>query len=411
MLSILMLERNIQSMNKIKWCQNKLPKNEDSYLHLLNPKDLTKVHTFHESFPQYKETPLISLNQLATNIKVGNIFIKDESFRFGLNAFKVLGGSYAIGQYIAHKLEKDISHLPYSILTSDELRNSLGPITFFTATDGNHGRGVAWSANKLGQQSVVYMPMGTTQTRLNHLLKEGSPATIESCNYDDCVRKAQIEASKITNAVIVQDTAWEGYEEIPTWIMQGYTTMAMEASEQLDDFQCTPTHIFIQAGVGSLAASIQGYFTNKYKDKAPKVIVVESDVAACLYESALACDGNPKIVDGDMLTLMNGLACGEPCTIGWDILKNHAHTFIACPDWVTKLGMRLLAKPLDGDSSIVSGESGAVTTGLLYTIMTNPEYESLRALLELNESSHVLLFSTEGDTDPEQYKKCVYGVD
>lgn len=395
-------------MEKILWVKNQMPKTDDKYLNTMSLEEVKKARNFHESFPQYSKTPLVSLTQMAKYLHIGNIFIKDESYRFGLNAFKVLGGSYAMARYIAKETHKDVSQLPYNILVSDELRKEFGQATFFTATDGNHGRGVAWAANKLNQKAVVFMPKGTTITRLDNIKKENAIATIEEANYDECVRMAAA-ASKTKNGVVVQDTAWAGYEEIPTWIMEGYGTMAMEADEQLKDYHCDrPTHIFIQAGVGSLAGGVQGYFSNIYKDNPPKVIVVEADVADCLYKGALAKDGEMRIVDGDMQTIMAGLACGEPNTISWDILKNHTDTFVSCPDWVAVKGMRMLAAPLKGDIPVVSGESGAVTLGLLAAIMTMDEYKELKNTLALDENSKVLLFSTEGDTDPERYKSIVW---
>lgn len=396
-------------MEQIKWIANTLPKTDDKNLTYLSLEFSRKVRAFHESFPQYSRTPLTKLDHMADYLGLKNVFVKDESYRFGLNAFKVLGGSYAIAKYISQKTGKDISELPYSVLTSDELKKDLGTVTFYTATDGNHGRGVAWMANRIHQPCVIHMPLGTTQTRLNHVLAEHASATIEPFNYDDCVRKAAAEAEADKNGIIVQDTAWDGYEEIPTWIMQGYGTMAYEADEQMEEYGCErPTHIFIQAGVGSLAGAVQGYFANRYKDNEPKVIVAEASVASCLFKSASAGDGNIRTVGGDMLTLMNGLACGEPSTIAWDILRNHVHTFVSCPDWVTAKGMRLLAAPFKGDVPITAGESGAVTMGLLYNIMKNDAYRELRKALELDENSRVLLFITEGDTDPDRYKSIVW---
>ena len=396
-------------MEQIKWVANILPKTEDKNLAYLSPDISKKVRTFHESFPQYNRTPLAKLDHMAEYLGLKNVFVKDESYRFGLNAFKVLGGSYAIAKYIAQKTGKDVSDLPYSVLTSDELKKELGSITFYTATDGNHGRSVAWTCNRLHQPCVIHMPFGTTQTRLNHVLAEHATATIEELNYDDCVRKAAAEANDDPNGVIIQDTAWDGYEEIPTWIMQGYSTMAYEADEQMEGYGCDrPTHIFVQAGVGSLAGAIQGYFANRYKGNEPKVVVVEASVAACLFKSAYAGDGNVRFVDGEMLTLMNGLACGEPSTISWDILRNHVHTFVSCPDWVTAKGMRLLAAPIKGDVPVTAGESGAVTMGLLYNIMKNDDYKKLREELELDADSKVLMFVTEGDTDPDRYKSIVW---
>lgn len=397
-------------MDQIKWAVNNMPKTEDSNLKLMELSEVRKARDFHESFPQYSVTPLTKLDHMAEYLGLGEVYIKDESYRFGLNAFKVLGGSFAMARYIAKQIGKDVSELPYEVLTSEELRNEFGQATFFTATDGNHGRGVAWAANRLGQKAVILMPKGSTQTRLNNILAEGAQATIEEYNYDECVRMANAMAEKTEHGVMVQDTAWDGYEEIPSWIMQGYGTMAMEADEQLHDYGCgCPTHIFIQAGVGSVAGAVQGYFANRYPQNPPKVVVVEADAAACLYKGACAGDGNIRIVDGDMVTIMAGLACGEPNTISWDILKNHVDTFIATTDWAAAKGMRMLAAPIKGDQPVTSGESGAAGFGTLAAIMTMDEYQPLREHLGLDENSKVLLFSTEGDTDPERYESIVWG--
>lgn len=396
-------------MDSIKWAVNQMPKTDDSQLPVMALTEIKKARTFHESFPQYTETPLARLDQMAAYLGVKEVYVKDESYRFGLNAFKVLGGSFAMARYIAKETGKDVSELPYAVLTSDKLREEFGQATFFTATDGNHGRGVAWAANRLGQKAVVHMPKGTTQTRLENIRKEGALVDITDMNYDDCVRLAAKEASETERGVVVQDTAWDGYEEIPAWIMQGYGTMAMEASEQLKAAGCDrPTHVFVQAGVGSLAGAVVGYFTNLYPDNPPVFVVVEADVAACLYKGAAAGDGAPRIVDGDMQTIMAGLACGEPNTISWDILKNHVKVFIAAPDWVAARGMRMLSAPIKGDPQVTSGESGAAPFGALASMMTMDEYRDLKDAIGLDENSKVLLFSTEGDTDPERYKNIVW---
>ena len=397
-------------METIKWAVNEMPKTDDSQLQVMSLENVAKARAFHESFPQYSVTPLAKLDHMAAYLGLKEVYVKDESYRFGLNAFKVLGGSFAMARYIAKQTGKDVSELPYNVLTSDELRNEFGQATFFTATDGNHGRGVAWAANKLGQKSVVLMPKGSTQTRLNNILKEGAKATIEEENYDECVRMANAMAEKTENGVMVQDTAWDGYEEIPAWIMQGYGSMAGEAAEQLREVSVNrPTHVFVQAGVGSLAGAVVGYFTNLYPENPPKFVVMEAGAAACLYKGAVAGDGDPRIVGGDLQTIMAGLACGEPNIIGWDILRNHVSAFVSCPDWVAAKGMRMLAAPVKGDPKVISGESGAVGMGVISTIMENDEYKELRDALELNRDSKVLMFSTEGDTDPDKYKKIVWG--
>ena len=393
----------------IKWAVNHMPKTDDKSLSLMSLEEAEKARAFHKSFPQYDRTPLTALEHMAEFLGLGRLYVKDESYRFGLNAFKVLGGSYAMARFIAKETGRDVSELPYSVLTSEELKKEFGQATFFTATDGNHGRGVAWAANRLGQRAVVHMPKGTTRARLENIAREGAQVDIQELNYDDCVRLAAREAAETPRGVIVQDTAWEGYEEIPSWIMEGYGTMAMEAGEQLMEAgEQRPTHVFVQAGVGSLAGAVVGYFANLYADNPPIFVVVEAQAADCLYQGAKAGDGAIRTVGGDMETIMAGLACGEPNTISWDILKNHVKVFISLPDWAAAQGMRMLAAPIKGDAPITSGESGAAPFGALAAIMTMEEYADLKAAIGLDETSRVLVFSTEGDTDPERYKNIVW---
>lgn len=393
---------------KILWKSNNMKVEEKADLDFLSEKQIEKAKKFHRTFPQYTKTPLVSLENLSKRLGLGGIYIKDESYRFGLNAFKVLGASYAMSKYLAQRLSIDISELDYEKLISEEIRKQLGEITFVTATDGNHGRGVAWTASQLKQKSVVYMPKGSSLTRLENIRKEGAEASIMDMNYDDAVRLAAENARKY-GWVVVQDTAWEGYEDIPSWIMQGYGTMAVEALEQLNSSGIEkPTHIFVQAGVGSFAAAVQGYFASIFKDDCPTTVIVEADEAACLYKSAIQGDGKPQIVTGDMPTIMAGLACGEPNIIAWQVLKSYSSIFVACPDWVAAKGMRILGNPLKGDDRVISGESGAVTLGLVAAIMTRDELKDLREALKLDENSRVLLFSTEGDTDPDMYRSIVW---
>ena len=396
------------SSTKLKWTLNNITKSDDTQIQNMSVDEMEKASNFHKSFPQYEATPLTRLSELARYLGLRRLYVKDESYRFGLNAFKVLGGSYAIARYMAQQLHKDVSEIPYNVLTSAKLKEEFGQATFFTATDGNHGRGIAWAANKLGQKCVVRMPKGTTQTRLQNIAKENAEVTIEDLNYDDCVRMAAKEAENTEHGIMVQDTAWEGYEEIPTWIMQGYGTLAMEADQQLAQDGCRPTHIFIQAGVGSLAGAVVGYFTNRFEENPPVMVVVEANAADCLYRSAIQGDGSRVDVTGEMLTIMAGLACGEANTVSWDILRNHADAFVSCPDWVSANGSRIYAAPLKGDRQVISGESGSVTMGLVHALMTKPEYQELKDALKLNAESEVLLVSSEGDTDPERYHEITW---
>ena len=390
---------------EIKWAMNHMPKTEDKNLPIMAVEEVKKARAFHESFPQYEVTPLAEGKHMAAYLGLNRVAVKDESYRFGLNAFKVLGGSYAIARYIAKETGRDVSQMPYSVLTSEELKEEFGQATFFSATDGNHGRGVAWAANRLGQKCVIRMPVGSTENRRQNIENEGAECTIETVNYDDCVRMVAAEAQKAERGVVIQDTAWEGYEEIPSWIMQGYSTMADEADGQMGE---RPTHVFVQAGVGSLAGGVVGYFANKYKENPPIMVVVEAEPAACLYKGAAAGDGEIRIVDGEMPTIMAGLCCGEPNITSWDILKNHAAAFLAVNDDVARRGMRMLAAPMKGDPQVISGESGAAGFGALATIMLEEAYADLRRELKLDETSRVLLFSTEGDTDPDRYKTIVW---
>ena len=384
--------------DKIQWASNTMPKSDDKHLGIMSLDHVKKARAFHQSFPQYTVTPLARLDGQAARLGLSNLCVKDESYRFGLNAFKVLGGSFAMANYIADETGKDVAECTFDYLTSDQLAKDFGQATFFTATDGNHGRGVAWAANKLGQKAVVHMPKGSTKPRFDNIAAEGATVTIEEVNYDECVRMAAAEADACERGVIVQDTAWEGYG-----------TMASEAAEQLREMAINrPTHVFVQAGVGSLAGAVVGYFTNLYPDNPPTFVVVECAPAACLYKGAAAGDGDPRIVDGDMPSIMAGLCCGEPNILGWDILRNHATAFVSCPDWVTARGMRTLGAPEKGDPRVISGESGAVTTGLVETLMLDPEYAELKELIGLDKTSSVLCFSTEGDTDPDQYRRIVW---
>ena len=363
-----------------------------------------QARKFHSSFPGYAPTPLNKLKNAAAKLGLGGIWVKDESFRFDLNAFKVLGGGFAIGNYMAKQLGTDIESVSYDSLTSDGARKKLGDVTFITATDGNHGRGVAWMANKLQQKCVVYMPKGTAGERLENIRALGADASIKELNYDQCVQLAYEQAEK-NGWVLTQDTAWDGYTAIPSDIMQGYTTIADEISEQIPEM---PTHIILQAGVGSFASAILGYFAAKYGENRPKCIILEPNAADCIYRSAEADDGRIRIVEGDMPTIMAGLACGQPSTISYDIIRAYADAYVSCPDYVSALGMRMLGNPMGDDARIVSGESGAAGMGLIYEIMKNPALAELKTALSFDENARVLLISTEGDTDKENYRRIVW---
>lgn len=366
-----------------------------------------RVRAFHSTFKEYSPTPLVNLPGLAAELRLGNFFVKDESKRFGLNAFKVLGASYAMGSFVAQRLGEGMSGMTRQRLCSADVKNKTGEITFITTTDGNHGRGLAWTARELGYKAKVYMPRGSEQIRVDNIRAEGAECRVTELNYDEAVRMSWQEAQKY-GYVMVQDTAWHGYEEIPTWIMQGYMTLAVEALEQMRAAGTLPTHCFLQAGVGSFAGAVAGYLCASLGDDAPMFIIVEPHQADCIYKSAVAGDGAPRSVGGDLSTLMAGLACGEPNTVSWGVLRDYATAYASCPDYIAANGMRILAAPRHGDPVVVSGESGAVTTGMAHWLMQSPDALAQRRALGLGADSSVLVISTEGDTAPDVYKKVVW---
>ena len=364
------------------------------------------VRRFHQSFPDYEPTPLARLDHIATMLGVANIWVKDESYRFGLNAFKVLGAVHGLAYLVAHGLGKDVQELSFDLLNARSTKERLAETTFVTATDGNHGRAVAWGAQQLGCNAVVYLPKGASAARYEAIKSHGAQVSIIEGNYDDAVQLAAEHAQK-HGWILVQDTAREGYEEIPAKIMQGYLTILHEALEQLEGE--IPTHVFVQCGVGSLAAATQAYLFELFGDKRPLFAVVEPTRAACYYQSMSTPDRRPRKIRGDFDTIMAGLACGEPSTLAWKILRDYADVFVACPDYVAVKGMRILGNPLRGDDRVISGESGAVTLGLLAVVLGQASCRHIAEALRLDETSKVLLLSTEGDTDPPMYRKIVWG--
>lgn len=366
-----------------------------------------KVQGFHRQLPGYQPTNLVRLSRLARSWGVKDVIIKDESTRFGLKAFKVLGGSYAVAYLMCEKLGLRLDEVDFAILVSDELHQRLGQITLTTATDGNHGRSIAWAAEQLGQQAVVYMPKGAARARVENIRSHGAAVEVTDLNYDDTVRLA-CRMARDKGWYVIQDTAWEGYTEVPLRIMQGYMTMCVEAVDQMARKLTRPTHVFVQAGVGSLSGAVVGYLVNKFRDRPPKFIIMEPNKAACILASAVAGDGRPHAVTGNLETIMVGLACGEPNPIGWEILRDFPCGYVSCDNFVAANGTRILANPLAGDTRVEAGESGSVGIGLLDLIANNAPFEPLKQALEIGPDSTLLFFNTEGATDPENYREIVW---
>lgn len=392
----------------LKWALNQC-KNPDLSLcqELFSPEVARKARRFHRQIPGFKMSPLLALPGLAQMFGVGGLWVKDESVRLQLNSFKVLGGSYAVYRYLKSLLKAD-EELTYAELTSAEIKQKLGKITFATATDGNHGRGIAWAAQKLGHDCIVYVHAETSKPRIDAIRSYGATVKIIAGNYDDAVRQIIADA-KENGWAVISDTSWDGYTEIPTWIMQGYTTMMAEIQEQFAGQGITrPTHVFVQAGVGALAASVIGYYHALFPGDAPICVVVEPETADCLYQSATINDGNPHNIEGELDTIMAGLACGEPSPVAWKILKQTAKCFVTCPDYIAAKGMRIYATPLAGDPFIVSGESGAVTLGALISILRENGVSELRDYLRINQDSQILFINTEGNTDPAHFRQIIW---
>lgn len=367
-----------------------------------------RVRHFHQSFPEYSVTPLVKLEVLAEELGVQSIYVKDESYRFGLNAFKVLGGSYAIAREIGRLLGLKEEELTLDRLLASDVKERLGTLNFVTATDGNHGRGVAWTAQRLGHRAVVFMPKGTAAERLENIRRLGAEASITNVNYDDTVRLARAYAAE-HKGIVVQDTSWEGYDEVPLHIMQGYTTMGSEIVEQLQAYgNIKPTHVFLQAGVGAMAGAMTGFIADYYKERRPLITIVESNQADCIYRTALANDGQLHTVGGALDSIMAGLCCGEPCSLGWRQLAAYADNFVAMPDRAAALGMRVLGSPMGSDAAVVAGESGAAGFGLAMAALWEQDLAELKRSLQLDAKSVILCISTEGATDVANYRRIMW---
>lgn len=395
----------------LKWLRHKQTDKPDpsNALAQLNPRAVTPVaRQFHRQLEGYRMSPLKSLPGLAALLGLGGIWVKDESQRLSLNSFKVLGGSFALYQFLRHRLGIHDRELTLSELKSDSVRKQLGKLCFATATDGNHGRGVAWAAMELGFDCVVYVHERTSKPRIRAIEAYGACVNIIPGTYDDAVRQITKDAAKY-GWQIISDTSWEGYEDVPCWVMQGYTTLMAEVQQQLGAQGIVqPTHIWVQAGVGALAASVIGYYQGLFGEERPVTIVVEPDKAECLFESATQADGRPHSVGGNLDTIMAGLACGDPSPLAWDILNHHTDFFLSCPDFVAAKGMRVYGVPVAGDPFIVSGESGAVTLGALMFAAECPSLAELKQQLKLDSQSQVLLINTEGNTDPDLFRRVVW---
>lgn len=349
------------------------------------------------TWPGYAPTPLVSLSTLAERLGVASIRYKDESGRFGLGSFKALGGAYAVFRLLATELRRRDGSVDEAALAAGRLKQAARDVTVCCATDGNHGRSVAWGARMFGARAVIFIHATVSERRADAIRSYGADVVRTAGNYDDSVR----EADRIAAAngwFVVSDTSYPGYTEVPRDVMQGYAVMV---AESLGALNAPPTHVFIQGGVGGLAAAVIAHLWEAYGADTPTVVIVEPDKAACLYESAQA--GKPTVVTGDLDTIMAGMACGEPSVIAWPFLESGASAFMAISDETALAAMRLLASGAAG-ATIVGGESGVAGLAGLIVAAGQSDW---RQALGLDGTSRVLLFGSEGDTDPELYARIV----
>ena len=347
----------------------------------------------------YAVTPLHSLPALAQAMGVASVHYKDEGSRFGLGSFKALGGAYAVARLLCRELGAQLGRtLTTQDLLTPELRALCGGITVTCATDGNHGRSVAWGAQLFGCQCVIYIHATVSEGRKEAIAQYGAQVVRTAGNYDDAVRQADLDAKQYGRFVI-SATSYPGYMEVPRAVMQGYQLMVEEAAQQLPE---RPTHIFVQAGVGGLAAAVCGYFWERDAGDRPIYVVVEPDKADCLTQSAKA--GQLTAVTGDIDTLMAGLACGEVSHLAWEILEKGTDAFCVIPDDAAVAAMRLLAHPLGNDPVIVAGESAVA--GVAAAIAAS-QSDAARQTLGLNADSRILFFGSEAATDPALYEQLV----
>ncbi|WP_421723790.1 diaminopropionate ammonia-lyase [Bauldia sp.] len=354
------------------------------------------------SWPGYEPTPLIWLEPLAEQLGVEALYLKDESERFGLKSFKALGGAYAVYRVLAEVVERAEGRRPTAAeIASGEYSDLTSKVTVTCATDGNHGRSVAWGAKTFGCACTIVVHQTVSDARADAIAAFGADVVRSRGNYDDSVREAA-EAAAENDWIVVSDTSYPGYLDIPRDVMSGYSVMVGEALRQLAEAgKPPPTHVFVQGGVGGLAAAVTSKLWERLGAACPKIVVVEPETAACLFVSAEA--GSPTVFKGDLETIMAGLSCGEVSILAWRILDPGAAGFMTVSDAAAAEAMRLMASG-DAGHPVVCGESGvAGLAGLLCLA----DHKDWRDAIGLGEAARVLLIGSEGDTDPDAYFRIV----
>ena len=354
------------------------------------------------SWPGYAPTPLHALPGLARELGIGQLFYKDERSRFGLGSFKALGGAYAVANVLRHKVRaaRGLPQVSSKELLSGAFADIVSAATVTCATDGNHGRSVAWGAQLFGCRCVIFVHEHVSQGRRDAIAYYGAEVREVKGNYDDAVRHAAATAAA-QGWTVVSDTSYPGYRDIPLDVMHGYGVMASEIAQQMIGAE-PPTHALVQAGVGALAGAVCANFWLHWGARRPRFVAVEPTRADCVYRSLEA--GQPVVVGGALDTVMAGLACGEVSELAWDILRGGAYGALAVDDAYALDAMRRLARPTAGDPPIVAGETGGVGLAALLAARDHPQ---IAQQLGLNAQARVLLIGSEGDTDPLIYREVV----
>ncbi|MFY0309826.1 diaminopropionate ammonia-lyase [Leisingera sp. D0M16] len=379
------------------------PKSGEAAYSVLSEQDFANAQAEITAWEGYEETPLVSLAGLASQIGVGRIDYKHEGPRFGLGSFKALGGSYAAMRVLQRELSKQLGQdVSLEEIRKGAHKEACAGITLVSATDGNHGRSLAWGCQRFGAPCRIYIHAEVSEGRAVAMRELGAEVIRIEGDYDDSVLLAKKEAEE-NGWFVVSDTSWEGYTEPPRDVMAGYSVMTREACEAMEQ---PPTHVFLQGGVGGLAASVAAALRQYYGAEAPRVVIVEPELAACLFDSAKAGKATNFAIKEE--TIMAGLSCGEPSEMAWQVLAEEASDFVTIPDSIVAPAVRLLANGETGDPVVEAGESAVAGLSALIAACQSPE---MKETLGLDESSRVLLIGSEGVTDPAIYAAIMEGKD
>ena len=362
---------------------------------------------FHRRLPGYEETPLVDAPAIAKALGVGKVWVKDESARLGLPAFKVLGASWAVYKALEERLPGGAFGNWETIEELEEKLEPLRPLDLVAATDGNHGRALARVAGLLGLGARIFVPEEMVDARREAIAGEGAEVVVVRGTYDEAVARSYEEAGE--RSLVVSDMSWPGYERIPSWVIEGYSTMLWEIDDELERRGETgPDLVVVQVGVGAFAAAVTRHFRVPQRSRHPKLLGVEPASAACLLESVAA--GRIVSVPGPHDSIMAGLNCGRPSLVAWPTVSRGIDVLVAVDDEPAREAMRLMAA-----SGIVSGETGAAGLGGLLELLRRggespDQEEKARRTLGVGRESRVLLFNCEGATDPDRYRELVGGA-